>query len=664
MNGPLLQGALRAHQSGNLAEAARLYGEVLRADPRHFQALFGMGEVYYQAGRYEDAQRLVGDALRINPRSPEAFFMRGCALHRLNRPPDALACFDNALRLNADFAEAESNRGVCLMALNRNEQALASLDRAVALDPAGVDAWNNRGCVLHNLARHEEAVASFDKALAREPRFVKALINRGSTLVALQRYGDAADDFERALAIDPETAYATGNLVLCRMHACDWRNFAAGKAAVADGLKAGKRTIYPFVNVALSHSMADQLQCARLWAAHEAPPSPTPLSRGELYRHEKIRIAYVSADFHAHATSVLMAGVFEQHDRNRFELVALSFGTDDGSEMRTRVKNAFDRFVDVREKSDAEIASLIRQWEIDIAIDLKGYTKDHRSGIFALRPAPIQATYLGYPGTMGAPYFDYIIADATVIPEEHRAYYAEQIAYLPDSYQCNDSRRAIAGRGFTREHAGLPEAGFVFCCFNKNYKIAPEMFALWMRLLRDIPESVLWLLEDNAEAKRNLSRAAEAHGIASSRLVFAPRVGGPEHLARHRLADLFLDTEPYGAHTTASDALWAGLPVLTALGPTFASRVGASLLDAVGLPELIVDSLAAYEASALRLARHPDALAAIRTKLAANRDSCPLFDTVRFTRNLESAYVMMWQRWQRGEPPGSFSLEPRRPIAP
>jgi predicted O-linked N-acetylglucosamine transferase (SPINDLY family) len=410
--------------------------------------------------------------------------------------------------------------------------------------------------------------------------------------------------------------------------------------------------------------MADQLQCARLWAAHEALPAPTPLWRGEPYRHEKIRIAYVSADFHAHATSVLMAGVFERHDRNRFELVALSFGPDDGSEMRARVKNAFDRFVDVREKSDAEIAALMRQWEIDIAVDLKGYTKDHRSGIFAFRPAPIQATYLGYPGTMGAPYVDYIIADATVIPDEHRPYYAEQVAYLPDSYQCNDSRGTFTDDSVTRAQAGLPEAGFVFCCFNRNYKIAPDTFALWMRLLRDAPSSVLWLLEDNPDAKRNLEREAEAHGMASGRLVFAQRVSASEHLARHRLADLLLDTQPYGAHTTASDALWAGLPVLTALGTTFASRVAASLLNAVGLSELIADSLEAYEASALRLARHPDALVAIKNKLAANRDNCPLFDTARFTRNLESAYVAMWQRRQRGEPPRSFSVEPRRQVAP
>jgi predicted O-linked N-acetylglucosamine transferase (SPINDLY family) len=657
MNDSLLQSAARAHQADNFAEAARLYGEVLRANPRHFQALFALGAVYYQTGRFEDAQRLVESAISINSRVPEAFFTRGCALQRLNRIPEALACFDQALGLRPDFADAQTNRGMCLMTLNRNAQALDSLDLALALDAANVAAWNNRGCVLQNLGRHQEAIGSFDRAIAYDPRSVEAFVNRGTALAALKRYADAAADFQSALAIDPEFPYARGNLALYRMHSCDWRNFEAENAALTARLRAGQRVVFPFINVAISHSMADQLQCARLWVARDAPPSPTPLWRGEQYRHGKIRLAYVSADFHAHATPALMAGVFEHHDRNRFELIALSFGRDDKSEMRGRVISAFDRFIDVREESDAEIALLIREMEIDIAVDLKGYTKDHRSGIFAHRPAPIQVTYLGYPGTLGAPYFDYIVADPIVIPDEHRPYYTEQIAYLPDSYQCNDSRRPIANRGMTRKEAGLPEAGFVFCCFNNNFKITPEIFALWMRLLRGVSASVLWLLEDNLDAAHNLRREAHAHGIEASRLVFAPRLSGAEHLARHRLADLFLDTQPYGAHTTASDALWAGLPVLTVLGQTFAARVAASLLHAANMPELIADSLAAYEAMALRLAHEPDALTAIKAKLAQNRDICPLFDTARFTRNLESAYLSTWQRRQRGQSPKSFSVE-------
>jgi predicted O-linked N-acetylglucosamine transferase (SPINDLY family) len=664
MNDSLLQNAARAHQANNFAEAARLYSEVLRANPQHFQALFALGAVYYQTGHFEDGQRLLEAAIRINPRVAEAYFTRGCALQRLNRMTEAIACFDQALGLKPNFVDAQSNRGMCLMALNRNAQALESVDLALALDAENMGAWNNRGCVLQNLGRYDEAIVAFNRAIALDPRSVQAFVNRGTAFGARKRYADAAGDFQKALTLDPDFPYARGNLALYRMHSCDWRNFESENAALTARVQAAKPVVFPFIYVAISHSMPDQMQCARLWVANQAPPSPRPLWRGEMYRHGKIRLAYVSADFHAHATAVLMAGVFEHHDRNRFELFAVSFGPDDKSEMRARVRAAFDHFIDVREKSDTEIATLIRQMEIDIVVDLKGYTKDHRSGIFAHRPAPIQAGYLGYPGTMGAPYIDYIIADPIVIPDEHRKYYIEKIAYLPDSYQCNDTLRRMADRRFTRAAAGLPEQGFVFCCFNNNYKIAPRIFAVWMRLLAKVPASVLWLLEDNPDAMRNLRREAEAQGVAPSRLVFAPRVSGADHLARHCLADLFLDTEPYGAHTTASDALWAGLPVVTTLGPTFASRVAASLLHAVGVPELVSDTLDAYEALALRLANAPGALAAIKAKLAQNRENCPLFDTARFTRNLESAYLSMWQLWQQGEPAKSFSVDGDAAPAP
>jgi len=662
MNDALLQSAVSAHQGGNLVEAARLYGEVLRANPRHFQAMYGMGFLHYQVGRFEEASRIIGDALRINPRSPEAFFARGCALQQLNRASEALVCFDSALALKPGFVEAQSNRGMALMALNRDEQALESIEVALALDPSNESAWNNRGCIFEKLGRHEDALLCFGKAIASQPSSVEALINCGSALASLKRYEEAAASFAKALAINPDHPYARGNLVLFRMHACDWRNFAQDKTEIAAALQAGKRAIYPFVNLALSDSMAEQLQCARILAANDAPASSSPLWRGETYRHDRIRVAYVSADFHAHATAALMAGVWENHDRSRFETVAISFGKDDGSEMRERVRRSFDRFIDVRERSDAEIASLMRQMEIDIAIDLKGYTLHHRSGIFAHRPAPVQASYLGYPGTMGAPYIDYIIADRIVIPPSHQPFYTEQIVYLPGSYQCNDTARPMAEPS-TRRQAGLPEAGFVFCCFNNNFKIAPEIFAIWMRLLREIRGSVLWLLEDNPDSMRNLRREADERGVVPERLIFAPRVNASDHLARHRLADLFLDTQPYGAHTTASDALWAGLPVLTVEGPTFAARVAASLLHAVGMPELVTPSLQAYETHALALARDTALLNALKAKLARNRATHALFDTVQFTRNLEAAYAIMWERCQRGERPRSFSLEQNPPSS-
>jgi len=423
-------------------------------------------------------------------------------------------------------------------------------------------------------------------------------------------------------------------------------------------LRAGKRVLTPIQATAIVPSVSDQLICSRIWAADQSPPAAEPLWRGENYRHERIRLAYLSADFHSHATAALMAGVFEAHDRQRFETIAVSYGPDDGSFMRARLTSAFDRFLDVRNKSDLEIGRMLRAHEVDIAIDLKGYTQDSRSGILALRAAPVQVHYLGFPGTMGAPYVDYILADRTVIPAEHVSQYSERIVTLPDSYQCNDRARPIAPVTPSRADAGLPETGFVFCSFNNSFKIGPQLFDLWMRLLKQVDASVLWLLQDNPAAARNLKREAERRGVAADRLVFAPRDNLDRHLARQRLADLFLDTLPYGAHTTASDALWAGVPVLTCAGDTFAGRVAASLLHAAGLPEMITYTLDDYEELALKLVRDAGTLSAITRKLRDNRETSPLFDTVRITRHLEAAYTHMWERSQRGESPEHFAVAP------
>ncbi|HXJ01624.1 MAG TPA: hypothetical protein VNH44_10395, partial [Micropepsaceae bacterium] len=433
-----------------------------------------------------------------------------------------------------------------------------------------------------------------------------------------------------------------------RLHVCDWRGFTEARQEISAALLSGKRAIYPFGHLAISDSPAEQLQCARLSVRDLYPASTAPLWRGERYGHTKIRIAYVSGDFYAHAIPFLIAGVFEHHDRDRFETFAVSYGPDDKSKMRARLENAFTRFLDVREESDAAIAAMLREMEIDIAVDVKGYTGGARPGILAFRPAPIQVNYLGYPGTMGADYIDYLIADRIVIPEEHRAYYSEQIVYLPDTYQSNDNRRRIAARAFDRADAGLPEDAFVFCCFNGSHKIMPDIFRAWMRILSKVSGSVLWLLEEHPAAAANLRREAQENGVAPERLFFAKRVALEAHLARLKLASLVLDTLPYGAHTTASDALWAGVPVLTRLGETFAGRVASSLLHAIGLPELVTHSLAQYESQACHLAQNTTLLAGIRAQLMRNRETMPLFDTARITRNLEAAYIEMWTRHQRG----------------
>ena len=639
-------------------EALASYDRALAIQPDFVDALNNRGNTLNRLKRHEEALASYDRALVLRPDDAEALNSRGNALNDLKRHEEALASCDRALAIKPDFAEALNNRGNALNKLKRHVEALASYDRALAMRPDFAEALNNRGNALNGLKRHEEALASCDHALALRPDYAGALDNRGNALLLLQRYEEAAADLERLLRLDSDHEYARGRLLRSRMHCCDWNSFDVEAARAATDVRSGRRSTVPFDLLAVSQAAADQLLCSQIWVRDDCPPSASPVWQGERYRHDRIRIAYLSADFHDHATAYLMAGLFELHDRERFETIALSFGPDSAGEMRTRLEAAFDRFIDIRPKSDREVAAMMRALEVDIAVDLKGFTADARTGIFALRAAPIQVNYLGYPGTMGADYIDYILADRWVIPEADQQHYAEKIVYLPDTYQVNDRKRRIGERTPARAALGLPETGFVFCSFNNNYKITPFMFDIWMRLLHQVEGSVLWLLEGNAAVVRNLRREAEKRRVAPDRLVFAPRMKLEDHLARHRRADLFLDTLPCTAHTTASDALWAGLPLVTCLGSTFAGRVAASLLDAVGLPELIARSLEDYEALALALANDRTRLASLKSRLAQNRETFPLFDTDRFRRHIESAYATMWQRHQRGEPPAGFAVAP------
>ncbi len=639
-------------------EALASYDRALAINPGYVDALNNRGNALKNLKRHAEALASYDRALAIRPDDAEALSNRGNVLNSLKRHDEALASYDRALAIKPDFVEALNNRCNALSGLNRHEEALASGERALALRPDYVEALNNRGNALNCFKLHEEALASYGRALAINPGYVEALNNRGDTLAQLRRHEEAAEDFDRLLGLETDYKYARGRRLHSRMHCCDWNSFDADAARAATDVQAGRHSTMPFGLLAVSRSPADQLHCARLWVRDRCPPSASSVWQGERYRHDRIRIAYLSADFHDHATAWLMAGLFELHDRERFETIALSFGPDSAGEMRTRLEAAFDRFIDIRPKSDREVAAMMRALEVDIAVDLNGFTADARTGIFALRPAPIQVNYLGYPGTMGADYIDYILADRWVISEADQQHYAEKIVYLPDTYQVNDRKRRIGERTPARAALGLPETGFVFCSFNNNYKITPFMFDIWMRLLHQVEGSVLWLLEGNAAVVRNLRREAEKRRVAPDRLVFAPRMKLEDHLARHRRADLFLDTLPYNAHTTASDALWAGLPLVTCLGSTFAGRVAASLLDAVGLPELIARSLEDYEALALALANDRTRLASLKSRLAQNRETFPLFDTDRFRRHIESAYATMWQRHQRGEPPAGFAVAP------
>ena len=652
---PFQQG-LALHQLGRLDEAEAHYRAVLAAQPAHFGALHLTGLVHYQRSSFAAAADWIARAIAVNPGAPEPHSNLGLALLALKRPEEALASHERALKLRPDVPASLNNRGNTLLALNRPAEALADYDRALALQPGFALAHNNRGNTLRALGRIEESLLAYANALRFAPDYPEALDNRGRALRDLKRYDEAAQSFARLLAVAPQQAYAPGMLLASRLDHCDWTDYEASSAAIVAAIERGERADAPFSLFSHSVSPKAQLDCARLFAAAEYPTGVAPLAARPLERHERIRLAYVSADFHEHATAYLMAELFERHDRSRFEVTGISYGPDDASPMRARLKAAFDHFVDVSGSSDRAVAELMRDRGIDIAVDLKGYTAGNRVGIFAYRGAPLQVAYLGFPATTGAPFIDYLIADRHIVPPGLEAAYSEKIARLPDCYQVNDRQRRIADSTPSRTDAGLPGEGFVFCSFNNSYKIRPAVFDVWMKLLRAIDGSVLWLLDDNAAAVARLKAAAEVCGISSSRLVFAPRVPLDQHLARHRLADLFLDTFPVNAHTTASDALWVGLPLVTLQGETFTSRVAASVLAAAGLPELVTRTLDDYEALALKLAREPAELARLKAHLERTRLSAPLFDTDRFRRNIESAYITMYERSQKGEPPATFDV--------
>ncbi len=627
-------------------QAVAAYQQAISLKPDFAEAHSNLGNALNDLKRHEEAVAAYQQAIKFKPDYAEAYSNLGVALNKLNRHEEAVAAYRQAVMLKPDQVEAYSNLGVALSKLKRHDESVAACRQAITLKPDFAAAYNNLGSALTDLKRHAEAVACFTKAVSLNPDFSVAYNNLGFALTDMNRHAEAIACFAKVLSIEPDYPFASGTRLYGQMHICDWERINEAFQELLVGIDAGKAVSNPFPILAMPSSPAQQKRCAETYIREKFPAVPASSSVGGRYPHDKIRLGYFSADFHNHATAYLMAELIERHDRSRFEVIGFSYGASPNDGMRQRLSAAFDRLLDVRNQPDQDIAALARNLEIDIAVDLKGLTGDSRTGIFSLRPAPIQVNYLGYPGTMGASYIDYLIADPTLIPVEHRQHYTEKIAYLPDTYQVNDTRRRISERPFTRSEAGLPGEGFVFCCFNNSYKITPSVFDIWMEILQQIEGSVLWLLEGNADATRNLHKEAKKRGIAPERIVFAQRMDLPEHLARHRLADLFLDTFPYNAHTTASDALWTGLPVLTCLGQTFAGKVAASLLNAMGLPDLITSSHAAYKTLALDLARHPEKLASIRRQLARNRITHPLFNTALFTQHIEDAFIQMWQRHQ------------------
>ena len=648
LNVTYLMAMLQA-QVGDFAQAATFFEAALAIKPDFTDARFNLAYALNLLGRHEAAIPHYAEILRVNFRHGGARLNYSNCLKETGRYFEALASYDELLRILPQSAEAHSNRALVLEKLRRLDEALAGYDKAISLEPDHVEAHSNKGVALQKLKRFDEAIDCYERAIAIKPDFAEAYANLGNLFREMKRYEDASARYDSALTLKPDHDYLLGAFAHTCMLMCDWSRFEEHLLMLEQGVQANRKVSDPFSFLSLHGSSASQASVARRFAQDRFPDHSTlgPIARRPA-AHDRIRLGYFSADLHDHATAYLMAEMFERHDRNRVEVIAFSFGPETDDPMQGRLKDAFDQFLDVRFQSDREIAQLAREMEIDIAIDLKVFTADSRPQIFAERCAPVQVNYLGFPGTMGAPYMDYIVADRVLIPPESQSHYQERIVYLPGSYQVNDTRRQISDRIFTRDEVGLPPEGFVFCCFNKNYKITPATFESWMRILTQVEGGLLWLLEDSPVVSNNLRREAELRGVDGARLIFAKRMALPDHLARHRLAGLFLDTLPYNAHTTASDALWAGLPVLTQMGDAFAGRVAASLLTAVGLPELIATSTSDYETCAIRLATDPEALALIQQRLVDTRLTSQLFDTKLFVRHLEAAYGVMHERHHAG----------------
>jgi protein O-GlcNAc transferase len=675
----------------NQPEAAvRSYDRALAQQPDSSELWYNRGNAMHRLQRFGEAVADYERALLARADFPECLNNRGTALQALKRFEEALASHDAALELRPDYPGALNNKGLALLRCRRPEEALQAFSRALELRPEYLAARSNLSTALYDLRRLREALAAADQVLRVKGDLPEALIIRASIRMESGEYRAAVPDLERALEIQPDSpaclallagarsrlelprqairtlerlnelrpdfGYVEGDLLSARASCCDWAGIAAQWERMQGPMGAGERVIRPFQLLSVSDDAATQLRCAKVFSADTFPSARAPLWRGERYGNRKIRIAYVSPDFRDHPVSYLMAGIFEEHDRERFEVVGISLGPEDGGDTGRRVKRSFDEFVEAREKSDFEVATMIRERSIDIAIDLKGFTDVPRA-YPAFRPAPALVNYLGFPGSLGSSFHDYIIADEFVIPRDRRSAYSEKVVYLPECFQANDARRRTEHATERREH-GLPESSLVLASFNNCHKITPEMFDTWMRVLKAVPDSVLWIFAESTAARENLTREASIRGIDAERLIFASRQPYSLHLARLGLADLFLDTFPFNGGTTASDALWARVPVITCSGSAFAARMAGSLLRAIGLPDLVTCTLQDYETLAISVASDRAKLAERRNRLACNSRHSSLFDSARLCGHLEAAYVAMWQRVQRGEQPEHVEVAP------
>jgi predicted O-linked N-acetylglucosamine transferase (SPINDLY family) len=641
---------------GQPAEAARSAEQAVAIAPEHAAAHSNLGRALAALGRLELALGSLDRALQLRPDWPLGLTNRASLLLSLHRPEQALRDVERALQLAPKEKLALAAHGAVLRALQRFQGAIQAYEAALAVDGGFVAALCGRGMAALDLEDAERALASFERALELAPNEAEPHFGRGLALTRLDRPTEAAAAFARVLEIAPGVEYAGGLLLLASMQQADWQDCTLRSATIREALTGAKMPCEPFVLLTISDSPDEQLMCARRFVEERYRTHVRYGRHTRAQRESRLHVGYVSGDFGNHPVTHLLAGVFERHDRTEFEVTAFALRPSRVDGHARRLRAAFGRFIDVSGHTDADVARLARECEIDILIDLMGHTRGSRLGIFAHRAAPVQVNYLGYAGTLGAPYMDYILGDEVVIPSGQEAHYSEQVVRLPHCYLPNDDRREIGDRP-SRAMVGLPEDAVVFCAFTNTYKINPPMYEVWMRLLREVPGSVLWLRAVGEPARANLLREAQRRGVGPERLIFAEHVASmSEHLARQALADLYLDTLPYNAHSTTCDALWAGVPVLTCAGRSFAARVAASALHAVGLPELVSESLEQYERVALQLAHERERLSGLRARLAANRARSPLFDTRSYTRALESALRHMHERARQGLPPAGFNV--------
>ena len=612
-----------AHQKGKVQEAERLYHEILKAQPAHAYANHNLGVLLNSLGRLNEAEE----------------------------------CYKKSLKIKPEFLEAYYNLGITLQLLGRFNDAELNYKKAIELKPNFADAHNNLGVILKDLSRFNEAEISYKNAIKFKSNYAEAYSNLGEVQKLLGKETDALINFKYAYDLKPDLDYLLGALLYLKMNNCEWDNLSEYISKLRNQINNGKKASPPFSLLGLIDDPNIHRKAAEIFSNDRFPKSDIFPNIKHYYDHKKIKIGYFSADFWNHPTSYLTAELYENHDRNFFEVHAFSFGLNTNDEFNTRIKEGVDHFHDVSKISDYEVVKLARSLEIDIAIDMKGFTGMNRQRIFAMSAAPIQISYLGYPGTMATSYIDYLIADHTLIPKEKQKHYSEKIIYMPNSYQPNLSKNFTFKSLISRKEMELPETGFVFCCFNNQSKITPTIFAGWMNILKATDESVLWLFANNINARKNLKKEAIKSGINEDRLIFAQPMTNKEHLKRIQLADLFIDTFPCNAHTTTSDALKMGLPVLTCIGETFASRVAASLLNAVKLPEMITTSQDEYESLAIKLATDPKKMKHVKDKLVKNLTKSTLYDAPLYTRNLEVAYSIMYKSYQAGLNPDDIEID-------